>query len=260
MKRFSEKAWQKISADGAFYVYALVDPRNDTVFYIGKGTENRVFSHEKDAEKPDAQETAKLKTIQEIKNAGKQVTHLIIHWGLEKEAALAAEAALISLMQFQSVKLTNIASGHHCIGAMTAEELEKLYGAKELKQSDVKDNLLLVNVNKLYHPGMDTADVYEIARGNWKVDLERASKCKYVLAVYRGIVIGCFAPTEWQKVTEENKADWPKVTQDKDLGQRAFFTADPKKQNDRYLGKLLGSWCRTRGAQNPIRYISPTKG
>ena len=39
---FSEKA---LDALNGFYVYALIDPRNEKVFYIGKGTGNRVFSH-----------------------------------------------------------------------------------------------------------------------------------------------------------------------------------------------------------------------
>ena len=48
VKSFSEKA---LDALNGYYVYALVDPRNDKVFYIGKGIGNRVFSHEIESEK-----------------------------------------------------------------------------------------------------------------------------------------------------------------------------------------------------------------
>lgn len=30
-----------------YYVYCLINPRDNQVFYIGKGVGNRVFSHEK---------------------------------------------------------------------------------------------------------------------------------------------------------------------------------------------------------------------
>lgn len=29
-----------------YYVYELIDPRNDTVFYVGKGQQNRMYDHE----------------------------------------------------------------------------------------------------------------------------------------------------------------------------------------------------------------------
>jgi hypothetical protein len=32
-------------AENRFYVYALVDPRDESIFYIGKGTGNRVAHH-----------------------------------------------------------------------------------------------------------------------------------------------------------------------------------------------------------------------
>ena len=34
---------------GPFYVYALVDPRDDAVFYVGKGTGQRLLSHGREA-------------------------------------------------------------------------------------------------------------------------------------------------------------------------------------------------------------------
>ena len=48
MKNFSEKALQSLNG---YYVYALIDPRTDKVFYIGKGIGDRVFNHEIESKK-----------------------------------------------------------------------------------------------------------------------------------------------------------------------------------------------------------------
>ena len=54
---FSEKAIESLNG---FYVYALIDPRNEKVFYIGKGTGNRVFSHEIESGKSRDSEKKKI--------------------------------------------------------------------------------------------------------------------------------------------------------------------------------------------------------
>ena len=60
---FSEKA---LSTLDGHYVYALVDPRDEKVFYIGKGIENRVFSHEIESGKSQQSEKQKLQKINPI--------------------------------------------------------------------------------------------------------------------------------------------------------------------------------------------------
>lgn len=46
LNNFSERTKDSLEeGNESFYVYALVDPRNQKIFYIGKGTGNRVFDH-----------------------------------------------------------------------------------------------------------------------------------------------------------------------------------------------------------------------
>ena len=111
MNRFSEKS---LLALGEYYVYGLIDPRDKQIFYIGKGTENRVFEHERESQENPDSEKLKLKTISEIKDKGFEVEKIIINSNLSEEEAFAAEASLINAFNYVGDnKLTNIVAGHH---------------------------------------------------------------------------------------------------------------------------------------------------
>lgn len=62
--RFSEKSLLLLRD---YYVYGLIYPRTKQIFYIGKGTKNRVFEHEKESLGSPDSEKLKLKTIAEIR-------------------------------------------------------------------------------------------------------------------------------------------------------------------------------------------------
>ena len=134
MNSFSEKSLLSL---GDYYVYGLIDPRNKQIFYIGKGTGNRVFEHERESIVNPDSEKLKLKTIADIKSEGFDVEKIIINSNLTEAEAFAAEASLINAFNYISdIGLSNIVSGHHSSEALSVEEYEKEYGAVELHVYD----------------------------------------------------------------------------------------------------------------------------
>jgi hypothetical protein len=90
-----------------FYVYRLVDDRDGAVFYIGKGSGNRVARHELDARRGAG--GPKCERIREIWAAGSRVRREIVQRFAREVDALRYEEALIAEIGLES--LTNIAPG-----------------------------------------------------------------------------------------------------------------------------------------------------
>jgi hypothetical protein len=137
-------------AKGAYYVYALKDPRNSHAapFYIGKGTGVRAWEHEL---KPDG--SSKGKRISEIKNVGLDVVVSTLADGLSESQALKLEAELISAFGTEATGglLTNavIPSG---MSTRVVKDIVVPYGAIEKAQMALqmlKDSVLeLAKANK----------------------------------------------------------------------------------------------------------------
>lgn len=260
MDRFSEKSLLSL---GDYYVYGLIDPRSKQIFYIGKGTKNRVFEHEKESlGSPDSE---KLKTIADIKNAGLEVEKIIINSNLTKEEAFAAEASLINAFNYVSdAGLTNIVAGHHSAEALSVDEYERINGAAPLEEKDIKHRILVIKINRLYKRGMDEKVLYDVVRGVWRASKENVRTVEYVFGVYNSLIVAVYKPTKWF-VCKEEKDKLPrdiKLTPKEE--DRLFFVDEsyeqglPLDENESfYIGKSIAGLKLNQSAQNPITYLNP---
>ena len=263
MDRFSEKSLLSL---GAYYVYGLIDPRSKQIFYIGKGTKNRVFEHEKERLGSPDSEKLKLKTIADIKNAGLEVEKIIINSNLTEEEAFAAEASLINAFNYVSeAGLTNIVAGHHSAEALSVDEYERINGAVELEEKDIKHRILVIKINKLYQRGMDDKVLYDAVRGVWRVSKEKVRTVEYVFGVYNCLIVAAYKPSEWL-ACKEAKDRLPRhdIVLTPKTENRLFFVDERYEQGlpfdeyeTFYIGKSIAGFKLNQSAQNPITYLYP---
>lgn len=250
---FSQKTQEELK----FYVYILIDPRDNKIFYVGKGYGNRVFSHINEA-MLNPSVTEKLEIIRAIKTENLKVKHFIVKHGLEEKEALIVESVLIDFLTFRDfvevAKISNIVAGHKSFnqGIKTVNECEILYNCKELKKEDIKHKILVININKTYDNKRkrknvelvyDRSNIYEATRGWWVLDKNRAENSDFVLAEYKGIIRAVFKPKKWvQDLENRGPKRWG--FEGSEITEKEIL--------DIYMNKEV---LKIRGAANPIRYF-----
>lgn len=115
------------------YVYALRDPRDCKVFYVGEGTGSRVVAHLSDALEGRARRrdhTIHTRRIEEIWAADEMVDWQIISRGHEtqREAEIVEAAVMSALMISPNGDLLNLQGGRHAAqhGSLPAHEISAL--------------------------------------------------------------------------------------------------------------------------------------
>lgn len=229
IKEFSNAVCERIG----YYVYILKDPRNDTIFYVGKGKGNRLFQHVQCALENET-ENDKYNLIREILNSSKEVEHFILRHGLEEKLAFEIESTVIDLLGIEN--LTNSVKGHDTWerGLKTVDEVSQHYDAKAVT---FDEPCIIININRLYTRGISAQKLYDSTRASWIVGTKR-DRAKYAIASYRGLVREVYEIEKWQP----NGDRWEfigKVAEDK--------------IRDKYLNQSLENYIK-KGGQNPIRY------
>jgi len=262
MEKFSEKSLEEL---GQYYVYGLIDPRNNKIFYIGKGKDNRVFEHERESILHPDNVKMKLKTISEIKALGLNVIKIIINYNLTEPEAFAVEASLINILNYISdEKLSNIISGHHSTGVLTVEEFERIHGAIELQENDIKHKILVIKINKLYRKDMPKDVLYDAVRGVWRASMKKVQNVDYVFGVYNSLIVAVYKPTHWY-ICKDAKDRLPRqdVILTPKTENRLFFIDENFENNIEmddnakyYLYKSISKLKVNSNTQNPISYLN----
>ena len=225
-----------------YYVYFLIDPETQQVFYVGKGIGNRVFAHA-NAAITNALPGEKLDRIRAITSRGLAVEHIIHRHGLTEKEAFEIEAALIDYLGIDN--LTNQVQGFNSDdrGRMSVLDIIAKYAAPEVI---ITESVILNTINRLYRKGMSADELYEVTRGNWVIG-KRRENARYALAVYNGIIRQAYMIERWYPAAQRDP--------NQKNANRWRFDGSIAHELQHYIG---GSTVRyvSLGAQNPIRYVN----
>ena len=237
------------------YVYRLIDPRTGQTFYVGKGKDNRVFAHVKDAlqnyegkdywEKGEDETSVKIKQIRDIRQAGLEVVMVIHRWGMDKNTAFEVESALIDCYS----GLTNYQSGHNSErGVANVETIQRVFGLKEFDDSKAAKKEYMIIKIKQEVLNSRLGNVYDTARRAWQVNPQNAQKYKYILVSLYGEVIAIYKNVTWYESTTE-PGRW-------EFQAEEVNTVDDAQIIDRYLHKSLPERYVKKGMARPTLYQS----
>ncbi len=225
-----------------YYVYTLADPQTRKVFYVGKGTGNRIFAHVNELI-DGPQENDKLDRIREIHARGQLVLYEIIRHGMAETEALEVESALIDFIGLED--LTNLVAGHNMDvrGRMTIPEIIAAYEAKPIT---IAEPALLIIVNRLFERNVSPDRLYEITRGNWVLG-PRRNKATYAFSVFRGIVREVYRIRSWAQALAR--------APDQKVQSRWRFEGEVAKELRHYVGGSVAAYLKP-GAQSPVKYVN----
>lgn len=246
-----------VSEQIGLYVYALRDPRDSRVFYIGKGKGNRVFEHAHAAKKGDQDaQTAKIALIRAIHADGKEVETIVLrHKISDTEAAYEIESALIGLLHLLDpamnndyFDLTNLVRGHHdaSLGVMTTTDLLALYGAE--KCPPIKCKAILFKIPRRWTPAMSQEEIYESTQGWWVLGPNR-EKAEYGFCISDGVIRQIYRIDSWRKQQKGDRGWKPGES------KRWGFEGEIAHEMSMYINKSVRHLYK-QGAANPAKYVN----
>jgi len=226
------------------YVYIYSDPANRLPFYIGKGRANRAFAHLN--ETGEKQKTLRIKAI---RDRGQEPQIDLLCYGLSDAMASLMEAAAIALLG--RPPLVNLVGGEFTMGfgRVSARELILRETARPVR---IKEDAILIRINRLYRSNMNPQELYEATRGVWRLGLRRY-KAKCAMAVYQGIVrevyrIDRWVPAGYSEYTTRKPEEL------RERGRWEFEGKVDESLSKRYVGRSVRKYL-PKYSQSSVQYV-----
>ena len=243
------------------YVYALVDPKDDSVFYVGlagglegKGN-NRPDHHLEETKKAlnavhgnhAELKKEKHRTIAAIWKRNQEPKLVIVRRNLGRNEAIHVEAALIDILNHlkpNGIFLTNVQNGHGMDDhSIITEENRSILLAEKVQPTSVIRNVWLFPIkNGLKNYGA----AYEAIRGDWRIAKKFRTSEDYAVGLENGISKIVIKIDEWSDkgIRDDTKQSFNgKIIHDEEIGIQLF----EKDFSD--VVKNLGYWQRG----NPVK-------
>lgn len=190
------------------YVYALRDPRDNKVFYVGKGTGDRLFAHFNAAEKAKNNNgtwSSKLRRIVEIWEADEDVDWFIVRRDLEQQATVFdVEAAIIDALDISQngPALNEIGGQSRIRGMLSAEDIAAL-AAPAVEPKNVYQTVFIFPIHKALIKGRSP---YDATRSWWSVSQPlRSANNALAVGVANGLSQGVFSISNWNPAQAAGK-------------------------------------------------------
>ena len=192
------------------YVYVLRDPRDNQIFYVGKGVGNRVLDHANGVIAKEDPQSTKEKQISEIHAAGLEVDAWIIQSGLKSdEHAFATESAVYGALKLISSTLNSeklllrnivVPPGFSNSGLIQLNEAIAIFG-EPADSTLIPHNSVFIKPTTTWRRGMTSEELWEATHGWWKVNEERIKNISYVFAIPNFVIRGIWSVPEngWRK-------------------------------------------------------------
>jgi hypothetical protein len=191
------------------YVYALRDPRDKKIFYVGRGDNDRVFHHFNEAEKksnlPIQQISSKAIRILDIWKNDEDVEWFIVAHNLTdgKTAEIIESAVYDSLGQSQNGEPVNENRTPRS-SLLLPEDLDAM-AAEPVNPSRPFENVFVFPIHRAL---VARKDIYASTRAAWRVANHFQKLGGYAVGLQYSIAKGTFEIEEWNEIAGINKQEF----------------------------------------------------